>query len=318
MKIIVTGAAGFVGSNLVDELIFSGHEVLGIDNLSTGYEKHLVHHRKNKNFEFINMDLNDKESFGSLFKGFDSVVHLAALADIRYNMENFSECLNKNIIATNNVIEQTVKHNLKKFLFASTCSVYGDVLKYPTKETEVKNQTSVYSSTKIASEMLLEGFANTFGFHAYSLRFVSMLGARYSHGHIFDFTKRILAGQEELSILGNGDQLKSYLHVKDAVNAMTFLLEHNSENQFEAYNVGHPDSIKLKYSVETIISYLNYKGKIKYGTGASGWLGDISVISPSMEKINKIGWEPKYSIKQGITDTIDYLLENPWIMERDK
>jgi UDP-glucose 4-epimerase len=312
MKIAITGVAGFVGSNLADQLLLKNHCIVGIDNFSTGYKNHILQHKDNKNFNFHKLDLSS-EFDKNILSDCDCVIHLAALADIRYNKNNFKECLNKNVVATNNVIEACVENNVKKVLFASTCSVYGDVLSFPTKETEVKNQTSVYSSTKIASEMLLEGFANTFGFRAYTMRFVSMLGARYSHGHIFDFTKKIL-NNEKLEILGNGDGIKSYLHIKDAVDAIETLIEYDSVNNYEAFNVGHSDIIKLKYSVKTIVEYLNYKGEVNFGEGTSGWIGDVPVISPSIEKIQKIGWNPKYSIKKGITDTIDYLVDNQWII----
>jgi UDP-glucose 4-epimerase len=312
MKIAITGVAGFVGSNLADLLLSNNHEVVGVDNFSTGYKNHILQHKENKNFSFHKLDLSadfDK----NIFSDCDCIVHLAALADIRYNKNNFKECLNKNVLATNNVIEACVDNNVKKLLFASTCSVYGDVLTFPTKESEVNNQTSVYSSTKIASEMLLEGFANTFDLQAYTMRFVSMLGQRYSHGHVFDFTKKIL-NNETLNVLGSGDGIKSYLHIKDAVRAIDVLINHNSVNKFEAYNIGHSSTIKLKYSVETITEYLNYTGEIKFGEGASGWVGDVPVISPSVEKMKQLGWEPKFSIKKGITDTIDYLVDNQWLL----
>ena len=313
MKIAITGVAGFVGSNLADALLANNHEVVGVDNFSTGHQNHILQHKENKKFTFHKIDLSNHFD-KNIFANCDCIVHLAALADIRYNKNNFKECLNKNVLATNNVIEACVEKNINKFLFASTCSVYGDVLNFPTKETEVKNQTSVYSSTKIASEMLLEGFANTFGFKAYTMRFVSMLGQRYSHGHIFDFTKKILNNQT-LNILGNGDGIKSYLHIKDAVNAVETLINHDSENNYEAFNVGHSDIIKLKFSVETIVKHLNYKGDVIYGEGLSGWTGDVPVISPSIEKMKKLGWEPEYSIQKGITDTIDYLVKNQWLFQ---
>ena len=312
MKVAITGVAGFVGSNLADSLLLKNHEVVGVDNFSTGHKNHILHHKENKNFTMHKLDLST-EFDQAIFSDCDAVIHLAALADIRYNKSNFKECLNKNVTATNNVLEACVNNNIKKLLFASTCSVYGDVLAFPTKETEVRNQTSVYSSTKIASEMLLEGFANTFNFHAFSLRFVSMLGQRYSHGHVFDFTKKIL-NNEPLNVLGSGDGIKSYLHIKDAVKAIEMLIDHKSKNYFEAFNVGHSDTIKLKYSVETIVNYLNYEGEVKYGEGLSGWVGDVPVIAPSIEKMKELGWKPQFSIQKGITDTIDYLVDNQWLL----
>ena len=161
MIILVTGCCGFVGSNLVDRLIKDGHRVRGIDNLSTGKFEYIKPYLNNPLFRFDNRDINNSVLIES---DVDCVVHLAAMADIRYNVDNFSECLHKNINVTNNVIEACVKSKVPKIIFASTCSVYGDVDIYPTPEDCVNNQTSVYSATKIASEKLLEGFANTFKF----------------------------------------------------------------------------------------------------------------------------------------------------------
>lgn len=315
MKIIVTGGAGFVGSNLIDALLQNPNiKVVAIDNLSTGHLEHLQQHASNERFSFIYYDLN-KPIPPSVMSEVDCVVHLAALADIRYNMDNFADCLSKNIISTNNVIEACVNNKVKKILFASTCSVYGDVNIFPTKETDVKNQTSVYSSTKIASEKLLEGFANTFEFRAYSMRFVSMLGPRYSHGHVYDFTKKILNGESTLNILGNGEQLKSYLHISDAINAILKLIDYNSANNYEEFNIGHFESMKLKHSVETITKKLKFQGDIQYGQNNFGWAGDVSVIMPDVTKMkNHVNWFPQKTITESIEDTVEYLLNNPWLL----
>jgi UDP-glucose 4-epimerase len=312
MKIIITGVAGFVGSNLLDALIEKNYEILGIDNLSTGKFQHIEKFTDKKNFSFLNLDLSEKFNT-DLFKGFDAVIHLAALADIRYNINNFEECLNKNIISTNNVIEAVVENKIKKILFASTCSVYGNVNIYPTQENETLEQTSVYSATKIASEKILEGFANTFEFHAYTMRFVSMIGPKYSHGHIYDFVQKMQRKDAQIDIIGNGESLKSYLHIYDAVDAILKLLEYNSENYFEAFNVGHPSAIKLKYSLNKIIKIMDYKGRINFGEGNSGWIGDNPIIIPDINKLRKIGWNPQYSAEKGIEDTVDWLIKNPWI-----
>ena len=314
MIILVTGCCGFVGSNLVDRLIKDGHRVRGIDNLSTGKFEYIKPYLNNPLFRFDNRDINNSVLIES---DVDCVVHLAAMADIRYNVDNFSECLHKNINVTNNVIEACVKSKVPKIIFASTCSVYGDVDIYPTPEDCVNNQTSVYSATKIASEKLLEGFANTFKFKGITLRFVSMLGARYSHGHVYDFTKKILDGEQRLDILGDGQQHKSYLHIDDAVGAIITVIEKDIESNYEVFNVGNEETIHLKYSVDTITKYLGYNGAVYYGQEDRGWLGDNPTIIPSMEKIHNLGWYAAKSIKDGVEDTIDWLLENPWIFKEN-
>jgi len=306
-KILITGAAGFVGSNLAAKLFLKGYGINAVDNFSTGFKKNVP--------KFIYMHDLDlcEDNLDKIFEGVDCVIHLAALADISENKNNYRECLKKNVHMTNRILEACVEHNVKKLLFASTCSVYGDTTIFPTREDQVSNQTSVYSATKIASEKLIEGFANTFGFKAYSMRFVSMIGKKYSHGHIYDFVKKINDGASSLNILGNGNQLKSYLHIEDAIDAICMLIEHGAKNNYEEYNIAHTDAIRLIYSVETIIEKMNYKGEVVYGTEASGWIGDNPIIIPSIEKIKTLGWEPKRSIKTGIIDTIEWILENPWV-----
>lgn len=315
MKILVTGCCGFVGSNLVDRLLLNGHSVVGIDDLSTGHIEHIQNHITNKNFVYAGADENLNHKLNDDFwQGIDCVIHLAAMADIRFNKNNYSLCLSKNIDATNNVLEMCVKHNIKKLLFASTCSVYGNSNKYPTNETDVVNQTSIYSATKIASEKIIEGFANTFKFQAYAMRFVSMLGPRYSHGHVYDFVKKIINNESELRILNNGDSLKSYLHIYDAVEAIIKLINYESMHNFEIFNIGHRESIKLKYSVDTIVKQTKYMGKICYSQQLSGWIGDNPIIIPDIQKMEKMGWFPIFSIEQGINSTVDWIMDNKWIL----
>ena len=314
MIITVTGCCGFVGSNLVERLIKDRHQVRGIDNLSTGKFEHIKPYLNNENFRFDNRDISKSVLIEN---DVDCVVHLAAMADIRYNIENFSEGLHKNINVTNNVIEACVKSKVPKIIFASTCSVYGDVDLYPTPEDCVNNQTSVYSATKIASEKILEGFANTFNFKGISLRFVSMLGAKYSHGHVYDFTKKILNKDNHLDILGDGTQHKSYLHIDDAVDAIITVIEKDTESNYEVFNVGNEETIHLNYSINTIVKHLRYKGELHYGKDNIGWIGDNPKIIPSMEKLHKLGWSAKKTIKEGIEDTIDWLLANQWIFKEN-
>ena len=314
--ILITGAAGFVGANLVEKILnTTDYKIVAYDNLSTGFVEHLLPYKGNPRFIF-NKKTIDESFSSSVLENVDCIIHLAALADISNNKNNYSECLEKNINVTNHLIEAAIQAGTKKFLFASTCSVYGDPNLYPSKENEICDQTSVYAATKIASEKILEGFANTFDMQVYSMRFVSMLGPRYSHGHVYDFVKKILNGDKKLNILGNGGTLKSYLHIQDAVDAIIHLISYDSETKFEAYNVGHPNAMKLKYSVNAIVERTNYKGEIEYGKESTGWVGDNPVVMPCVDKLISTGWNPKYDLRQSIFDTVDWIVNNQWVFHK--
>jgi len=207
MKALVTGGAGFIGSHIVDRLLKERYEVIVYDNLSTGNKKFLE--TNIKKIRFIQGDLLDKKTLDNSLKGIDIVFHMAANADIKENLKDPTKCLEQNTIATSNLLESMRKNNVKKIVFASTGSVYGEPDIFPTPEdAPFPTQTSMYAASKLACEGLLESYSEGYNFMVYIFRFVSIMGERYSHGCVFDFYKKLKKDSSKLDILGDGKQKK--------------------------------------------------------------------------------------------------------------
>jgi UDP-glucose 4-epimerase len=221
LNYFITGCAGFIGSNLVDHLLKSGQTVVGYDNFSTGQENFIASARKHPTFTLIRGDVLDLPALTQAMQGADFVFHLAANADVRFGTEHPRKDLEQNTIATYNVLEAMRANGVRRIAFSSTGSIYGEAPVIPTPENApFPVQTSLYGASKLAGEGLIEAYCEGYGFQAYIFRFVSILGERYSHGHVFDFYRKLLQNPEELHILGNGHQRKSYLYVQDCLDAI--------------------------------------------------------------------------------------------------
>ena len=306
---LVTGSAGFIGSNIVDELIKKKFFVIGVDNFRTGKKLHIKDHLKNKNFIFKKKDLTKMNDVKSIFKKkIDIIFHMAANADVRKGYLNPLNDLKYNTIMTSNILEQVRIKKIKKFIFCSTGSVYGESKTIPTPENDnFPVQTSMYGASKLACEGLVQAYSEAYGIKSYIFRFVSILGPRYTHGHIIDFFKKLKKNKNRLKILGDGNQKKSYLHIKDCVSAILHVIDKKINNKVNIYNLGTDETITVKESAKIICNYLNLKPKIYYTGGIRGWIGDVPVIKLKTQKIKSTGWKPKYSIKNSIIDTLKYL-----------
>lgn len=319
MKInnIVTGCAGFIGSNLVDRLLEDKKNfVIGIDNYSTGNAKFLEKAKKSKNFKFIKADLLNLNKLKNSFKGGEIVFHLAANADVRFGVNNPRKDLEQNTIATQNVLEAMKFNNIKKIVFSSTGSVYGEATIIPTPENNpFPIQTSFYGASKVACEGLISAYCEGFNMQGYIFRFVSILGERYTHGHVFDFYKKLKKNPKKLEVLGNGKQRKSYLYVHDCIDAI-FLALKKSKEKLNIFNLGLNDYCEVNQSVKWICDELGLKPKLEYTGGSKGWIGDNPFIFLETKKISKLGWRPKKSIKDGVIKTLKYLKKNEWVFNK--
>src|SRR5215217_4936754 len=225
-RYFVTGGAGFIGSNLVDRLLADGHRVTAYDNLSTGQRPFLADAAKNPHFALVEGDVLDLPLLKKAVAGHEFVFHLAANADVRFGTNHPDRDLQQNTIATFNVLEAMRVNGVKRIGFSSTGSVYGEPTVFPTPEdAPFPVQTSLYGASKLAAEGLIEAYCEGFGFQGYIFRFVSVLGERYTHGHVFDFYKKLLADPTRLHVLGDGRQRKSYMYVQDCVDAMLLVFE---------------------------------------------------------------------------------------------
>jgi UDP-glucose 4-epimerase len=318
MKCIVTGAAGFIGSNLCDRLLALGHIVVGVDNLSTGRIEFLSHAEKNKNFDFIQVDLLTPGVLDLILRDANIIYHLAANADVRYGTIRTRVDLEQNIIVTHNILESMRIAGCNTIAFSSTGSVYGEAVIIPTPEdAPFPVQTSLYGASKLSGEGLISAYSEGFGFNAFIFRFVSILGERYTHGHIFDFYESLKADPFSLSVLGNGRQKKSYLYVQDCIDAM-FLAVDSGNSGVNIFNLGVDDYCEVNDSIGWICSELGVSPSVHYSGGEKGWIGDNPFIFLDTKKIQKLGWKPKLSIEEGVVKTVQFLHKNQWVFNTNR
>jgi UDP-glucose 4-epimerase len=319
-KIFVTGAAGFIGSNLVDRLLHMGLEVVGWDDFSTGQNEFIVEAERSAHYTQIKGDNLDPDHLTRSMRDCDFVFHLAANADVRFGLDHPRKDLQQNTIATFNVLEAMRANGVHRIAFPSTGSVYGETEIIPTPEdAPFPIQTSLYAASKIAGESLVQAYCEGFGFEGYIFRFVSILGERYTHGHVFDFYQQLLNDPTKLRILGDGNQRKSYLYVQDCISAMLHVIRLNlaveAKHRSVVFNLGADDFCTVKDSISWICSHLGLKPELYFAGGERGWIGDNPFIFLDTSKLKATGWEPSLSIKEAVEKTVDWLRANTWVFK---
>ncbi len=312
-RVVVTGCAGFIGSHLTDSLLASGAIVVGIDNLSTGRRQFLEKAFCNPNFSFHEFDLTILKGLSKILEDSDLVFHLAANADVRFGAEHPRRDLEQNTIVTHNVLEAMRNSDVKRIIFSSTGSIYGESTISPTPENSpFPVQTSLYGASKLASEGLIQAYCETFDMQSWIFRFVSILGPRYSHGHVFDFYQQLIEHPQSLSVLGNGYQRKSYLHVYDCIEGIDLAIRY-SNAKVNIFNLGTESTCVVRDSVSWICKIMQLEPMVNFGTDTRGWIGDNPLIQLDVTAIKSLGWEPKFSIEDGIESTVDFLSKNEWL-----
>lgn len=315
MHCFVTGCAGFIGSNLIDRLLADGHTVTGYDDFSTGHEEFIASALCSPNFRLVLGDTLDLPNLIGAMESADFVYHLAANADVRFGTEHPRKDLEQNTIATYNVLEGMRANGIRRIAFSSTGSIYGEATIIPTPEdAPFPIQTSLYGASKLACEGLIQAYCEGYGFQGYIFRFVSILGERYSHGHVFDFYKKLLENPEEIHVLGNGRQRKSYLYVQDCIEAMLLVIE-GARDKVNIYNLGTDEHCEVNDSIGWISSHLGVDPHRTYSGGERGWIGDNPFIFLDTAKIRALGWKPRLTIRDGIIRTLEYLRSNQWLLE---
>jgi UDP-glucose 4-epimerase len=313
--LIVTGAAGFIGSTLVDRLLKYDYKVIGIDNFSTGQRRFLEGALKNANFKFFEIDLLNLDALKEAFVGGEFVFHLAANADVRFGVDNPRKDLEQNTIATYNVLEAIRANGIKKIAFSSTGSVYGEAAVIPTPEDgPFPIQTSLYGASKAACESLISAYCEGFGLQSWIFRFVSILGERYTHGHIFDFYQKLMKDSTQLEVLGNGRQRKSYLYVQDCIDAI-FLAVNKATDKVNILNLGVDSYCEVNDSIGWITRELNFTPCLEYSGGDRGWIGDNPFIYLDTNRIRALGWRAELSIEDAVIRTVRFLQKNEWVFE---
>jgi len=316
-RALITGGAGFIGSTLADRLCAEGIEVVIYDNLSRGRREFIADALAHPGVQLVVGDVLDGDRLRSALDGCDTVFHFAANADVRHGFDQPTIDLEQNTIATSVVLEAMRAAGVERIAFSSTGSVYGEPELFPTPETcPFPVQTSLYGASKLAGEGLIQAYAHGYGFTGVIFRFVSILGERYTHGHVFDFLRSLRADPTRLRVLGDGRQEKSYLYVGDCVAAMTLAIDRELEQgAVHVYNLGADETIVVDQSIATITAHLGVAPELEYGGGTRGWLGDSPLIHLDCARIRALGWRPTLTIPEGIRRTVDWLQQNPWALE---
>jgi UDP-glucose 4-epimerase len=315
----ITGGGGFIGSNLADRLSAGGVEVAIVDDFRTGRREFTADALTRPGVRLVEGDVLDTELLEDAIEGCDWVFHLQANADVRRGLESPRRDLEQNTIATSNVLEAMRAQGVRRIVFASTGSVYGEPEVFPTPEdAPFPIQTSLYAASKLAGEGLIEAYATGYGFTGVICRFVSILGERYTHGHVFDFYRALKRDPTYLRVLGDGQQEKSYLYVQDCIDAILTAVErHEAEQGAYVYNLGTDETILVDESVRIITDHLGLSPRVEHTGGKRGWVGDSPLIHLDTTRIRSLGWRPRVAIKQAVTSTVEWLEANEYAWRGD-
>jgi UDP-glucose 4-epimerase len=308
-RVCITGGGGFIGSSLADRLAARGVEVVVLDDFRTGRREFLAEALAGPRVQLIDGDVLDRTAVEEATRGCDWVFHLQANADVRRGLEHPRRDLEQNTIATSNVLEAMRLNDVKQIAFSSTGSVYGEPDVFPTPEdAPFPIQTSLYAASKLAGEGLIEAYATGYGFTGLIFRFVSILGERYTHGHVFDFFCALKRDPTRLRVLGDGRQEKSYLYVQDCVDAILLTAErHDQQPGAHVYNLGADETIVVDESIAIITEQLGVSPTIDHTGGRRGWTGDSPLIHLDTKRIRALGWEPQLTIRESVARTVQWL-----------
>jgi len=309
MKALVTGGAGFIGSHLIDALLSKGYEVSCIDNFSSGKREFIEHNLER--IELYEGDLLRQQDISKAIDGCDVVFHLAANPDVRIGAINTRTHVDNGILATYNLLEEMRKKSINKIIFTSSSTVYGEASIIPTPENYGPLiPISLYGAAKLAAEALISSYCHTFDMEAIIYRFANVVGPRSTHGVIYDFIKKLRKNPQELEILGDGKQRKSYLYVDDCIDAMLFGME-KAKEKVEIFNIGSEDWVEVKEIADIVSEEMGLKPEYRFtgGIDGRGWKGDVKFMRLDISKLKNMGWKPKYSSREAIRLTAKWLID---------
>lgn len=309
-RILVTGGAGFIGSNLIPKLLASNSHVYAIDNLMLGREENLNHIRSER-FNFEIMDCNNEAKIDALFHAgkFDTVFHLAANSDIARSIEEPDTDYFNTLNSTYKILTAMKKYGVKKIIFSSSSAVFGETKEKIGEDYGPMRPVSHYGAAKLGSEGFIHSFSYCYGIKSWIVRFPNVVGPRSTHGVIYDFIKKLANNPQELKVLGNGKQLKPYLHVSDLIDAMLFIIERASES-INYFNISSSDKITVREIAKLVIDEMGLKNvRVVYAGGSQGWVGDVATFEYSTRKLHALGWKPRYSSRESVQLAIKEIME---------
>lgn len=307
---LVTGGAGFIGSHVVDRLLSQSMQVVAIDNLTLGKEDNISQHFSNKDFKFIKENVNNTVKLNDLFESekFDCIFHLAANSDISQSFQSPEIDLNNTFNTTYSILNAMKLYEVRKLVFASTSAIYGDTIQPLSEDFGPLIPVSHYGASKLASEAFIYSFCENYGIQTWVVRFPNVIGERATHGIIFDFINKLRSNPHLLEVLGDGNQYKPYLYIKDLVDAIFFIFE-NAAEQINIYNVGVETRTRVSQIAKDVINAMGLDAEIKYTGGERGWIGDVPEFNYKLEKLHKLGFKARMTSDEAVKLSVKKILE---------
>lgn len=307
MAILITGVAGFIGSNLAFEFLQHGHKVLGIDNLCRGSVENFANYSSHPNFSFVKVDMFDLNAYREAIKAYQfcselkNVWHMAANSDIPAGVGDANVDLRDTFMTTFNTLKMMHEFEIKSIAFASSSAIYGDLGDIPLHENVGPLlPISNYGAMKLASEAAISAAVESFLDQAYIFRFPNVIGTPATHGVMLDFIRKLKESPNRLKVLGDGTQQKSYLHVEELIDAMTFIVNHSNE-KLQIFNIGADDQgVTVKFIAEETVKLVSPNAVIEYGDENRGWVGDVPKFTYSIDKLKSLGWSSKLGSEEAI------------------
>lgn len=301
MNILITGGAGFIGSHLCDALLERGHHLTVVDNLILGKMENIEHLLHHPSFQFIQEDILHIDGLREIFKNghFDMVYHLAANSDIQKGGKDPMVDYNLTFNTTFNILQMMKEFEVKKLFFASTSAIFGESYDVLNEDYGPLQPVSNYGAGKLASEAFISAFSSTYKIQTWITRFPNVVGERFTHGVIYDFIHKLQKNPKELEVLGNGEQCKPYVYVKDLVAGILYVIDHASA-EYNVYMLGSDSRTKVKEIAAMVIEEMGLDATICYTGGDRGWVGDVPEFRYNLDKVNSLGWKAAYTSNEAV------------------
>lgn len=311
MDVLVTGAAGFIGSRLLRRLLDQGHRVCGIDDFSLGTRDNLAEIANHPNLRIVEMDVRAPTLHSVMAETKpERVFHLAANSDISKGTSDTTTDLHRTFETTYHVLEAMRRVGSRELFFASTSAIYGEAPGQLKEDHGPLEPISLYGAAKLASEAYVSAYCNLFDMRASVFRFPNVVGPNLTHGAIYDFVRRLLADKTRLKVLGNGSQTKPYLHVDDLIDAILLAVDHRSSERVAVYNVAGEGLTSVREIAELVRAKSGFpSAALEFGTEDRGWPGDVPRFEYDTRKIRSLGWKPRLSSHEAVAASIEAEVE---------